>query len=91
MADYDSILEQIEAQEKLLQFDSFSNEQAWEIGLKLVEKAKKEHKIVTIDITRNGHQLFHYALEGTTADNDAWILRKMNVVNRFSHSSHYMR
>jgi len=90
MIDYDSLLKEIETQEKLIQFESFSNERALEIGLMLMEKAKKENKQVSIDITRHGQQLFHYAMAGTTADNDAWIQRKMKVVGRFAHSSHYM-
>ena len=45
---------------------------------------------VAIDITRNGHRLYHVALSGSSPDNEAWIERKMNVVNRFSHSSYYM-
>jgi uncharacterized protein (UPF0303 family) len=46
---------------------------------------------VAIDIRRNGHQLFHAALPGATPDNDAWIQRKSRVVQRFGHSSLYMR
>ncbi|MCF8020134.1 conserved protein of unknown function [Petrocella atlantisensis] len=77
-------------QEVVLQFDTFSNKMALEIGLLLVEEAEKENKPVTIDITRHNHQLFHVAMEGTSADNDTWVRRKSNVVNRFSHSSMYM-
>jgi len=77
-------------QEVVLQFDTFSNKRALEIGLLLVEEAEKNNKPVTIDITRNNHQLFHVAMEGTSADNDAWVIRKSNVVNRFGHSSMYM-
>src|SRR6201986_4144599 len=43
---------------------------------------------VTIDIRRHGQQLFHVALPGTTAENDSWIERKVNVVNRFAASSY---
>jgi uncharacterized protein (UPF0303 family) len=77
-------------QEEVLQFDTFSNKMALEIGLLLVEQAKKHNKPVTIDITRNNHQLFHVAMEGTSSDNDTWVKRKSNVVNRFGHSSMYM-
>ncbi len=43
-----------------------------------------------MDICRNGQQLYHCALAGTSADNDEWIKRKNRVVNRFGHSSFYM-
>ena len=36
---------------------------------------------------RNGQQLFHAALPGTAPDNDAWIVRKTRVVDRFGRSS----
>lgn len=90
MIDYDGILALIEKQEQMLQFDSFSYERALEIGMKLVEKAKAENKPVAIDITRHSQQLFHVGLPGSSADNDAWIKRKSNVVNRFGHSSRYV-
>ncbi len=90
MKDYEALLMKINDQEMKLQFDHFSNDMAHEIGLMLLEVAKKNNKPVAIDITRNGHQLFHVALDGSTPDNDAWIQRKMRVVNRFSHSSYYM-
>ena len=35
---------------------------------------------------RNGQQLFH-AAPGTAPDNDAWIVRKTRVVDRFGRSS----
>jgi uncharacterized protein (UPF0303 family) len=88
--DYNDLLKKLLEQETQLQFKSFSNEDAWRLGQLLVDKAKKENKVVTINITRNGHQLFHYALQGTSSDNDTWIQRKMRVVNHFNHSSHYM-
>ena len=46
---------------------------------------------MAIDISRNHHRLFHVALAGATPDNDSWIERKTRVVNRFGHSSLYMR
>ena len=45
---------------------------------------------MTIDIRRGEQQLFHAAMEGTSADNDAWIERKTAVVRRFGHSSLYV-
>ena len=43
--------------------------------------------VLTVDIRRHGHQLFHAALPGTTPDNDTWIERKIRVVNRYGDSS----
>jgi uncharacterized protein (UPF0303 family) len=87
MSEIEELIKELEKQEKELQFSEFTNVTALEIGLKLIEKAKKEKKVVTIDIHRNGHQLFHYSFEGTSPDNDQWIIRKNKVVNRFNESS----
>lgn len=80
-------IKELEKQEEELQFTQFNNAMALELGMKFVEKAKSEGLIITIDITRNGHQLFHYSFDGTGPDNDQWIIRKNRVVNRFNKSS----
>lgn len=87
---YQQLLSQLLKEEDVLQFSAFTNEMALELGLKLAEAARSAAKGVTVDICRNGQQLFHYALAGTSADNDEWIKRKNRVVNRFGHSSYYM-
>ena len=74
-----------------LQFSSFSNSMALELGLRLVEKARLKEQVVTVDIRKHGQQIFHYALEGTSADNDSWIIRKSRVADRFGKSSLYMK
>ena len=84
------LLETLLKQEKDLQFSSFSSEDAWEIGQVFVKKGLNRKLAITIDITVNHHQLFHYSFTGTSPDNDNWIKRKINVVNRFFHSSYYM-
>jgi uncharacterized protein (UPF0303 family) len=87
---YQRQLVKLHRQEEVLQFTEFTNETALALGLALVETARGEGKSVTIDICRNGQQLFHCALPGTSADNDEWIKRKNRVVNRFGHSSFFM-
>ncbi len=85
------LLAELRAQELELQLDSFTNEDALLLGTALVETARQEGLSVTIDIRRGDQQLFHCALAGTSADNDAWIERKNRVVRRFGHSSYLMR
>jgi uncharacterized protein (UPF0303 family) len=87
---YEQLLEALLSQEEELQFTQFSNQTALEVGMMLYEAAKALGKSVSIDITRNGQRLFHYAMEGTSIDNAEWIRRKNNVVNRFGHSSYYV-
>ena len=90
MSEYDELLEQLRQQEEDVQFASFSNDTALEVGLALVQAALEKGKAVTIDITRAGQQLFHFAMVGTSLDNGEWVKRKNRVVNRFGHSSYYM-
>jgi uncharacterized protein (UPF0303 family) len=85
----DDLLQELLQQEEELQFTSFTNETALELGMALLEAART-HGQVTIDITRHSQQLFHYAMSGTSADNDHWVRRKNNVVARFGHSSYYV-
>jgi uncharacterized protein (UPF0303 family) len=91
MSDLGIPLAELAAEEEELQFASFTNDDAWALGSALVSTARQDRAPVAIDITRNGHQLFHAALPGATPDNDAWIQRKSRVVQRFGHSSLYMR
>jgi len=79
------------AEEAELQFSSFTNDDAWELGTALAEFARRQNAPVAIDISRNRHQLFHVALPGATPDNDTWIERKARVVHRFGHSTLHMR
>ena len=90
MDDYVQLLDKLRQQEEELQFRRFDNDTALQIGLRLVELAKAANKAITVDIVRNGQQLFHCALAGTAPDNDEWARRKGNVVTRFGHSSYYM-
>ncbi len=82
---------ELAAEEDELQFASFTNDDAWELGTALVEGARRQGAPVAIDISRNSHTLFHVALPGATPDNDSWIARKQRVVQRFGHGTLYMR
>lgn len=70
------LLEIILLQEEKCQFDSFTSQDALDLGLLLIENAKPFKRPVVVDITLNGHQLFHYAMQGTNKDNDEWVRRK---------------
>lgn len=85
----DGSLAAIARQEQLLQFDSFSNEMALDIGLKIIETARAERKTVAVNITREGTMLFFHGMTGTSSDNADWVRRKSNLVNRTGRSSFY--
>jgi uncharacterized protein (UPF0303 family) len=71
-----------------LVFSRFSNADAWRLGSAMAAAAIERAFPVTIDIRRHGQQLFHVAPPGTTAENDSWIERKVNVVDRFAAASY---
>jgi uncharacterized protein (UPF0303 family) len=83
-------LETLLNEERDLQFPHFNEETAWRIGSWLYKTAAHESLPVTIDVTLSGRRLFHAARPGTSADNDAWIERKIRLVNRVGHSSLYI-
>ena len=85
--DYKTLIPELKQQEELLQFSSFSNADAVAIGLDLYETAKAQNLPITLDIMRNGQQLFHLSMPGTSADNDQWVIRKCRLANRFQASS----
>lgn len=91
MTDMPPTLAELAAEEEELQFGSFTNDDAWALGAALVEAGQRQGAPIAIDISRNGHQVFHAALPGATPDNDDWIARKTAVVHRYGHSTLYMR
>ena len=91
MTDDFPALAELAAEEDELQFASFTNDDAWEIGSALVAAARRDGAPVAIEVSRNGHLLFHAALPGATPDNASWIERKTRVVHRFGHSSLFVR
>ena len=91
MTDAAPSLAELAAEERDLQFTRFTNDDAWELGAALVATGRERGLPIAVEITRNRHQLFHAALTGATPDNDSWIRRKTAVVDRFGHSSLYVR
>jgi uncharacterized protein (UPF0303 family) len=84
----DDLIHQIEDQERRLTFEQFDYADAWALGCLLVNLATSRDLPVAVDIRRGTQQLFHAALPGSTADNDAWIERKVRVVQRYGASSY---
>ena len=91
MTDAFPTVAELDAEEAELQFTSFTNEDAWNLGSALVAAARADDAPVAIEISRNGHRLFSVALAGATPDNASWIERKTRVVHRFGHSSLHVR
>jgi uncharacterized protein (UPF0303 family) len=87
VARYAELLDELEGHERELVFPRFDEELAWQLGSELVRAAREDALPVAIAIRRNGQRLFHAALPGASADNDAWLERKAAVVDRYGRSS----
>lgn len=70
----------LKEQERLLQFPSFSNRDAWRLGCMLVEAAEKKGVGPAFAITVNGYTVFRYGFPGTNLHNEQWLRRKYNTV-----------
>lgn len=74
-------------QERTLQFDAFSHNDAWMLGTRLRTLAAEQTLPVAIAIMLGDQRVFHAGLAGSSADNDGWLERKFAVVRRYGHSS----
>ncbi|KAK6460335.1 hypothetical protein DFJ63DRAFT_248979 [Scheffersomyces coipomensis] len=85
-------LDQLEGSEITL--SKFNADVAWEIGTyaRNVGLEKYPTRAILIDIRlASGQVLFHSATtSGATIDNEKWVDRKINVVNRWGKSSFYI-
>lgn len=77
-------------EEETHRFDCFTYEMAYQLGTFFYEYAKKNQIELCADIYANGHTLFHFSSDGSTADKDNWLRRKRNAVLQFAHSSKFM-
>lgn len=74
-----------------LQLDQFNCDVAWKLGNHARSFAMEKYpgKAIVIDVAlTSGHVLFRTTTgSGTAYDNDQWVQRKKNVVNRIGKSS----
>ena len=75
------------SQEQRLVLPSLSHDEAWELGNAFVAVGRSRDLPIVVSITARGQRVFHVGLPGSNADNDDWVRRKGNVVERFGHSS----
>jgi uncharacterized protein (UPF0303 family) len=83
----EEILERVAQEERELRFAEFDYEDAWALGTSLVVLARERAHPIAIAIGFGRQRVFHAALIGSSADNDAWIDRKMRSVEHFGTAS----
>lgn len=70
-----------------LELDSFSNQTAMNMGMAIINLAKKNNQHIAIEICRLNHTIFLYVDDNLPADKHNWLRRKANVAKRFEQSS----
>ena len=68
-------------------FDRFDHDDAYRIGTRLVAQCREQDLPVTISLQLGEQRVFHAALPGSSASNDAWVDRKIRTVRHFADSS----
>lgn len=87
MATQDDI-KRIIAQEQGLVFPRFDEAIAFSLGMRVRERALSDGLGLVCDVRTWERPLFYMALPPTTGDNQHWVRRKYNLVQRVSRSSY---
>ena len=70
-----------------IELNSFNNRLGMEMGLAIIDLAKKKNKNIAVQVERLSHIIFLYVDENLPADKHDWLKRKANVSKRFEQSS----
>ena len=73
--------------EKELSEAPWSREDLLELGNLIAADSQAKNLIVATAMFFHGQRVFQMGLDGTTADNDIWIMNKVNTVELTGHSS----
>lgn len=84
----EELVKVLEMQEEILQFSSFTNADAWELGTLVVMEARRLGLSIAVRIRlNNGYTVFQYGMDGTNLYNEQWLTRKENTVRTMEQSS----
>lgn len=72
---------------KRIELKKFSNRMALEMGLAIIELAKKRQQIIGVEIARLNQPVFLYIDDSLPVDKHHWIKRKANTAKHFEESS----
>ena len=83
----DEMMRRLEAQERFLRFDTVSLSDLRRIGELVAERIISKGASAYIMIRVNGLEVFALSLEGSSANNRGWALRKANIAELNALSS----
>lgn len=81
-------IERVIAQERDLVFERFDEAVAFSIGQRIRDHGLRDGLPIVCDVCSWERPLFYMALAGTNGDNQHWVRRKINVVQRLAKSSY---
>ena len=75
-------------QEEILQFNHFTNEDAWALGNLLVAESRKRGMDTAVEIRlNNGYTVFKYAGNTTNLNSQSWMDKMFATVRRMEKST----
>ncbi len=84
----EELVKVLEMQEEILQFSSFTNGDAWELGSLGGREARRLGLSIAVRIRlNNGYTVFQYGMDGTNLYNEQWLTRKEKTVQTLEQSS----
>lgn len=84
----EEVIKVLEMQEEILQFSSFTNGDAWELGNMILMEARRLGVQVAVSIRlNNGCTVFQYMMDGTNPYHEKWLERKYQTVRLTEKSS----
>jgi uncharacterized protein (UPF0303 family) len=84
-------LDELRDQERRLVLPSLDENDAIDIGLRLLQAATDRDLAVTIEVRRAGRVVFRAARTGTNGHNDMYVAGKARIVERFGHATLFER
>ena len=81
-------LDIIKGQEEQLLFETFDRDDALQIGLAIINLARQKYKgDVAISIIEDNLEVFSHKMAATSAENEVWIFKKLNMCKATGVSS----
>ena len=70
-----------------IELANFSNSLGLEMGVAIVNLAKKRNQTIAVQVERLNHTIFLYVADNLPADKHNWLRRKASVAKQFEESS----
>ena len=85
------LIAELEEQQKTLVLESFTDDDALELGLRMLAIAREQKLGVVIDVSKGASSVFRAALPGSVPDYHHWVERKAGTVQRFGEASYLVQ